>query len=185
MLLALYTFGQFRLPSAAPENDGFHARNDRNFAAAEASAGFVARSGYADEPGPESWGRQVYPRFHVERGDGWAPSTLSLWSGIDAAMAFSYGGIHAEALRHGQEWFVEPRWPPYAAWWTEARPDWAEAIIRHEHLADHGSTIFAFDFKMPFDASGQVTKVDTAAIRELVRENADRHAAAGFGRIAS
>ena len=139
MLLALYTFGQFRRMATAPENDGFHARNDANFAAAEASAGFVARSGYADEPGPESWGPQVYPRFHVERGDGRAPS-LSPWIDIEAAMAFSYGDIHADAVRHGRAWFVEPEWPPYAAWWTDDRPTWSEAIVRHEHLADFGST---------------------------------------------
>lgn len=181
MRLALYTFGQFRLPAAAPENDGFHARNDANFAAAEASAGFVARSGYADEPGPESWGRQVYPRFHVERGDGWAPATLSLWSGLEAAMAFAYGSLHAEAMRHGRDWFETPRWPPYAAWWTDGRPSWAEAVVRHEHLADRGPTAFAFDFKSPFDVAGRPTRTDSARIRALVAENAARGGAGAPG----
>ena len=72
--------------------------------------------------GPQSWGEQVYPRFYVERGDGWSPSTLSLWRDLTALMAFSYSGIHAEAMRHGREWFVKPTWPGYVLWWVAARP---------------------------------------------------------------
>src|SRR5262245_42473400 len=82
-----------------------HDRNDRNFRAAESSDGFIARSGYDGEPGPESCGKQVFPRFYVERGDGWSPSTLSLWRDLELPMAFTYAGIHAEAMRYGREWF--------------------------------------------------------------------------------
>ncbi|BDA84772.1 hypothetical protein Sa4125_23140 [Aureimonas sp. SA4125] len=76
--LALYNFGMFRRPSDDPVNRGFHDRNDPNLRAVEASDGFISRSGYPDEPGPPSWGVQVFPRFFVDNGDGWAPSTLSL-----------------------------------------------------------------------------------------------------------
>src|SRR5688572_79781 len=114
--IALYTFGVFRRPADDPANRGFHDRNDVNFEAVEASAGFIARSGYEDEPGPASWGEHVYPRFYVERGDGHSPSTLSLWTDLESPMAFSYAGIHAEALKHGRDWFVRPEWPPYVLW---------------------------------------------------------------------
>lgn len=171
--LALYAFGVFRAPADDPVNQGFHDRNDVNFVIAESSEGFIARSGYADEPGPDSWGEQVFPRFYVERGDGWSPSTLSLWADLAAPMAFSYAGIHAEAMRHGREWFLEPAWPPYALWWVEANhtPSWTEAVNRHEFLHDNGSSAFAFDFKRPFDEEGQPTTVDRDALRRYRRMN--------------
>jgi hypothetical protein len=174
--LALYNFSMFRLPSEHPANQGFHDRNDRNFLIAEGSDGFVARSGYDDEPGPESWGEQVYPRFHVDNGDGWSPSTLSLWRDLASPMAFSYGGFHAETMRHGREWFPHQDWPPYVLWWVEAgrRPDWHEGVERLEHLHDHGPNAFAFDFKKPFDAQGRPVEIDRALVKHKMKLNADR-----------
>ena len=101
MLVALYTFGVFRAPANDPANQGFHSRNDRNLQAVEAAEGFVARSGYDGDPGPESWGVQVFPRFYVERGDGWSPATLSLWRDLESPMAF--------ALHRGSWRGAEPR----------------------------------------------------------------------------
>ena len=178
--LAVYTFEVFRQPAESPVNQGFYDRNERNFRAAELSLGFVARSGYADEPGPDSWGVQVYPRFYVERGDGWSPSTLSLWSDLAEAMAYSYGPIHAEAMRHARDWFVPATWPPYVLWWTEpgAPPEWSEAVRRHAFLHDRGPTAEAFDFKTPFDAQGQPTSIDRAALKRLIQMNAERQRAA-------
>jgi hypothetical protein len=174
--LAVYTFEVFREAADAPVNQGFYDRNERNFRAAEMSEGFVARSGYADVPGPESWGDHVYPRFYVERGDGWSPSTLSLWRDLPEAMAYSYGPIHAEAMRHARDWFVPATWPPYALWWTDpgARPDWAEAVARHALLHERGPTAEAFDFKTPFDAGGGPTSIDRAALKRLIQANAER-----------
>ena len=174
--LALYTFGQFRLPSEDPANDGFHARNDPVFAAAEAAEGFIARSGYDDEPGPESWGEQVYPRFYRDNGDGWAPETLSLWRDAESVMAFSYSGIHGEAMRHARDWFDKPTWPPLALWWVEGdhTPDWAEAVARHEHLADHGPTPHAFTFKTFFDAKGAAGSIDQDRVRAMIGKKAAR-----------
>jgi len=174
--LALYTFGIFQGSADDPANQGFHDRNDAAFAAAEAAEGFIARSGYAGEPGPASWGEQVYPRFYVERGDEWSPSTISLWRDLESAMAFSYSGLHAESLKLGRNWMVKPQWPPYALWWVDAAhtPDWPEAVARHEHLADHGSTPRAFDFKTPFDGHGLAAVIDRARIRQLAALNAAR-----------
>lgn len=75
--LAIYNFNNFRVRAEEPANQGFHDRNDLNFQAAEMSEGFVARSGYEGEEGPESWGPQVFPRFYIDNGDGWAPATPS------------------------------------------------------------------------------------------------------------
>jgi len=172
--LALYNFSMFRVPSDQPANRGFHDRNDRNFQIAEASDGFIARSGYADEPGPESWGEQVYPRFHVDNGDGWAPSTLSLWRDLASPMAFSYAGFHAETMRHGREWFPHQDWPPYVLWWVEARPEWRDGVQRLEHLHDHGASAVAFSFKEAFDAEGRPVAIDRAEVKRKMQLNEDR-----------
>lgn len=180
--LALYTFGIFRRPSADPVNDGFHARNDANLAAVEQSEGFIARSGYDGDPGPASWGAHRYPRFHTGS-DPHSPSTLSLWRSLEAPMAYTYGGIHAEALSHGREWFLKPSlpplkpaWPPYVLWWVAAGhvPDWQEAVARHEHLHDHGASPIAFDWKTPFDADGRPVEIDRTEVRRLTGINLAR-----------
>jgi hypothetical protein len=172
--LALYNFGIFRKPSDDPANQGFHDRNEPNFLAAEAGDGFIARSGYDGDPGPESWGRQVFPRFYVERGDGSSPSTLSLWEDLSSPMAFAYSGIHAEALKHGRQWFLKPAWPPYVLWWVDCNhtPTWQEGVARHEFLHDNGASAFAFDFKSPFDEDGNPTTIDRTAIERKMLINA-------------
>ena len=180
--IALYTFGIFRRPSADPVNDGFHARNDINLAAAEQAEGFIARSGYDGDPGPASWGMHAYPRFYTGT-DPHSPSTLSLWTGLESPFAFTYHGIHAEALAHGRDWFLKPNlppekpaWPPYVLWWVAADhvPDWHEAVTRHEYLHDHGSSAEAFNWHMPFNADGVPTKIDHLAVRAVTARNLAR-----------
>jgi len=158
-----------------PSNDGFHARNDGVLAAIDRAAGLIARSGYMGDPGPRPWGQEVYPRFYVERGDGWSPATLSLWQDLESPMAAAYAGVHAEALAHGREWFQKPQWPPYVCWWVDRlhRPNWAEAVQRHEQLHDDGPSPQAFNFKQPFDAEGRETTIDRDRVKALARQNAD------------
>lgn len=177
--LALFTFGVFREPADSPVNQTFRDRNDPILAAAELSAGFIARAGYDDEPGSELWGEQVYPRFYVERGDGWTPATLSLWRDLESAMAFSYAGLHAVALSLGRAWFAKGDWPPYALWWVpeDHRPEWAEAAARHEFLHDEiqagrGPSAKAFTFKQPFDADGNPVRIDRERVKQLAEQNA-------------
>ncbi len=171
--LAVFTFGLFRKPADDPANQGFYDRNDGNLAAAERSDGFIARSGYDGDPGPETWGEQVFPRFYVERGDGWTPATLSLWEDLESIFAFAYTGYHAEALRHGRTWFREGDWPPYVAWWVagDHRPDWAEAVARHEQLYDEGPGPAAFNFAKPFTAAGEPTEIDRARAKDKAARN--------------
>ncbi len=168
--LALFTFGIFRAPSDDPVNDGFHERNDPILELVDTAPGLVARSGYEDEPGPDPWGDQVYPRFYEEKGDGWCPATLSVWQDLESPMAFSYFGLHAEALKHAREWFLTPQWPPLALWWIEAGayPEWSDAVTRHEFLHDHGSTPFAFNFKHPFDAVGKPAQINRQRVKAIV-----------------
>ena len=164
--LAVYNFNNFRVRADEPVNQGFHDRNDLNFRAAETSEGFVARSGYEGEERPESWGPQVFPRFHIDNGDGWAPATLSLWRDLTSLYAFTYSAIHIEAMRNARQWFDPHTWPPYVLWWVSEGhvPTWQDGCERLEYLHDHGSSAFAFDFKAPFDPHGHRTAFDRAAV---------------------
>ena len=176
--LAIYNFNNFRHPSDHPTNAGFHDRNDLNFAAAEVSDGFIARSGYDGDPGPASWGDQVFPRFFRGHGDEGAPSTLSLWEDLPSLFAFSYAGIHTDALRHARQWFDRQTWPPYVLWWADPDrvPTWAEGVERLEHMHDHGVSPYAFDFKTPFDEAGCPTVVDRESVKRKQGRNAVRQA---------
>ena len=102
MALALYTFGQFLKPAQDAANDGFHALNDPVMASVDAAPGLIARSGYASDDGTAPWGPEIYPRFYRDRGDGWSPATLSLWTDLGAVAAFTYSGLHAAAMRQGR-----------------------------------------------------------------------------------
>lgn len=168
--LALYTFGLFATRADDPANDGFYARNDRIFALVDRAPGLIARSGYASDPGPAPWGREVYPRFFTdEHGEGWAPATLSLWQDLESAFASVYFGLHAEAMAHGREWFRPPAWPPLTLWWhaETGYPQWAEGVRRHHHLHDHGVPPDAFTFAEPHDADGHRLRIDRARARSL------------------
>ena len=167
MPLALYTFGMFLRPAADPANDGFHALNDPVLDAVDKAEGMIARSGYASDGEGRTWGPEVYPRFHRDNGDGWAPATLSLWRDLESVAAFTYTGLHATALRRGREWFQKPAWPPLVLWWhmDEAPPTWAEGVRRHEHLHDHGPTPDAFNFAQAFDSNGALQPLDRDRLR--------------------
>lgn len=154
--LAIYNFGVFTEPSEHPTNDDWHAREGPIFDRLANASGFITRSGYDDDPALKSWGEQVLPRFYEERGDGWAPATLSLWESLETLFEFTYKGLHKEAFARGKQWMVRGDWPPYVLWWVkhDHQPNWAEGVERFEHLHDHGSTAKAFNFKHPFGVDG-------------------------------
>ncbi|WJH41219.1 DUF3291 domain-containing protein [Aliirhizobium terrae] len=172
--LAIYNFGLFVAPYESDAVEGFRLREPANFAAAECAEGFLGRAGYGEEAGLESWGEQVFPRFIEGSGFDWAPSSLSLWADLESLMAFSYSGVHADALKHARNWQVERRWPALVLWWTEHRPDWADAVERFERLHDHGPGPAAFHFKDPYGPDGERISIDRARVRELAALNAER-----------
>jgi hypothetical protein len=173
--LAMYNFGLHVAPYESEAVEGFRLREAANFEAATRAGGFIGRSGYTGEPGTHSWGQQVFPRFITGSGFDSAPSSLSLWEDIESLMAFSYSGVHADALKHARNWNVKPSWPPLVLWWVEARyrPDWSEAVERFEHLADHGPSARGFTFKQPFGTDGAELMIDRGRVRELAARNAE------------
>jgi len=176
--LAIYNFGIHVADYGDLAIEGFLRREPLNFEAATRASGFVARSGYDGEPGPESWGTQVFPRFLTGSGREYGPSSLSLWQDIESLMAFSYSGIHAEALKHARQWNVEQAWPPLVLFWVEAgrRPEWCEAVERLERLADHGTSPVAFTFKQPFEPSGAAYLIDRTRVKAIAAGNAEGQA---------
>jgi hypothetical protein len=176
--LAIYNFGVHVAPYGDPAVNGFALREPLNFEAAVRAVGYVGRSGYDGEPGPESWGVQTFPRYLQGSGHESGPSSLSLWQDIECLMAFSYSGIHAEALKHARCWNVPQKWPPLVLFWVEAgqRPVWAEAVSRFERLADDGPSSAAFTFKQPYDPEGRPYLIDRARVKAISAENAEGQA---------
>ncbi len=176
--LAIYNFGLFVAPDDDPAIEGFRLREPFNFEAAARSEGFVGRSGYAGEPRPRSWGTQVFPRFIKGSGFDAAPSSLSLWTDIESLMAFTYSGVHADALKHARNWNQERRWPALVLWWVDAgqRPVWADGAARLERLHDLGPDADAFTFKEPFADNGEVYAIDRERVRRIAQNNAERQA---------
>lgn len=174
MRLAIYNFGIQIAPYDDPRVAGFARREPLNFQAAERSEGFIARSGYDGEPGPPSWGEQVFPRFLKENGAASGVSSLSLWRDIESVMAYSYSGVHAEALKHGRHWNIPQQWPPLVLWWVDAthQPVWAQAVERLEHLHEQGPSPRAFHFKMPFDADGAPAVINRGRVKDIAERNA-------------
>jgi len=173
--LAFYNFGLHVAPAESEIVEGFVLREPSNFEAAARACGFIGRSGYAGYPGVRSWGVQVFPRYIEGSGFTSAPSSLSLWADIESLMAFTYNGVHAEALKHARNWNVKPTWPPLVLWWVSAyhRPDWQEGVERLEYLADHGPSAFAFTFKQPYGPDGAETVIDRDRVKEFAARNAE------------
>ena len=172
--LAAYNFGLHVDDYESPRVEGFRLREPLNIEAAGRAEGFVGRSGYAGEPGPESWGEKVYPRFLAGSGFTDAPSSLSLWLDLESLMAFTYGGVHADALKHARNWNRRQEWPPLVLWWVKegARPVWADGAERLEHLHDHGPSPHAFTFKTPFRPDGEPAAIDRQSVKEKAARNA-------------
>lgn len=170
MPLALYTFGLFIHPAEHPANGGFYELNDPIFEIVDKAPGLIARSGYASDAGPNPWGKEIYPHFYEEKGDGWCPATLSLWTDIESLFHFTYYGLHKTALKRGKEWFQNGDWPPLVLWWhkdNKTYPTWSDAVERYEQLHDNGPTPDGFNIKTLFDEHGQRFKIEIERVKFL------------------
>ena len=172
--LALYNFGLHVDDYDSPRVEGFRLREPLNFEAAKRAEGYVGRSGYDGEPGPASWGEKVYPRFIEGSGFTDAPSSLSLWSSLEALMAFTYSGVHADALKHARNWNQRQAWPALVLWWVKegTRPCWADGVERLEFLHDNGPAPRAFTFKAPFCPDGNAVAIDRDEVKTMAGRNA-------------
>jgi hypothetical protein len=174
--LAFMTVGVMREPVGHAQVQGFIDRAPGVYAAADRSDGFHARSIRDYGTWLHSWGEMELPDCYPMPSGGMAQTamTLSLWSDLESVAAFSYNGAHAEALKRRREWFDKSAAPEYVAWWVEDdQPiDWKEGKARLDHLHNHGSSAFAFNFKNPFDANGNAYAIDRESVKAKAAMNA-------------
>lgn len=169
-LVAFTTFAILRAPVGDPQVQGFFDRLPDTFAAADRFEGFVGRRSRQPTDPRFDWGETDRTRFFDPAVHGGAVQTLSLWCTLESVAAFAYSGVHGEAMRHRREWFLEPAWPSYAAWWVGDGhvPDWREARERLEALHDRGASPSSFDFRTPFGPDGDPVTLDRDVVREIV-----------------
>jgi hypothetical protein len=167
--VAVLTFGIFHNGIENTTLPTFDERAANIFERANRMPGFiklVADKSYHDEP---------ISTFVTDTDITGSSELLSLWTHLEPIFAFTYKGIHAEALNKRSQWFVKGAWPAYTLWWVDDDhiPDWHEAYERHHHLHQHGATAFAFDFKQPFDAAGQ--PVDRILAKSIAQSSSLSH----------
>lgn len=148
--LAQYNIARARAPLGDPLLGDFVAAIARLNEAAERAPGFVWR--LKDESGASSAYVRAYddPRMLVN---------LSVWESVDALRAYTYAAPHIELFRRRAEWFEPHAGPSLVLWWIEAghKPTVEEADARLRHLAVHGPTEYAFNFRSadaPHSAGG-------------------------------
>jgi Domain of unknown function (DUF3291) len=173
--LAIYNFGVHVESYSTASVQGFALREPFNFEAAARAVGFVGRSGYDDEPGPESWGDHVIPHSLGDFGGRSTVSSLSLWEDIESLSAFSYTGVHADALKHARQWNVKQDWPPLVLFWLPAgeRPSWSDGVERFERLMRYGPAPAHFTFKNAFSPEGEPYQLDRGRVKQLTAANLD------------
>jgi Domain of unknown function (DUF3291) len=150
---------------------GFFDRAPATIAAARRFAGYIAGSTQFHIDAGTSSNRATHPSYYRPDVHAGIACTLSLWSSVESAFAYSYSDAHAEALARRKEWFARGDWPPYAAWWAsdEYVPSFADAAVRLDHLHAQGATSFAFDFKAPYDTNGARATVDRERVKRLIQ----------------
>lgn len=164
--ISFFTLGVMKAPAGDSVVQGFVDRLGDVYAAADGSAGFFARSIRDVQTWEHSWGPVIAPKCVP---DGLSLNqlamTLSLWRDLESVAAFSYRGMHGDALSKRGEWFTKGPWPSYVAWWVEGhhQPTWREAVDRIDLLHARGSTSAAFTFRQPFDAAGTAMRLKSAS----------------------
>ncbi|MEP6755535.1 MAG: DUF3291 domain-containing protein [Chthonomonadales bacterium] len=172
--LAFTTFGVLIEPSNHPQSKGFVDRIEETYAEAEGCEGFIDRSVRDIKTWTHSWGEQVCPNFLDPALAAQIAQTVTIWDDLESVFAYSYTGFHAEGLKMRKEWFREPEYPNYAAWWVadDHQPTFAEATQKLEMLHAQGSTPESFSFKKPFDTQGNPAVLDQAVAKEKMKRNA-------------
>ena len=140
--LAQVNIARMKAPLDSPVMAGFVARIDEINALADRSAGFVWRLQTGE-------GNATYLRPYD---DDRILFNMSVWESIEHLRDYVYRSMHVEVLRSREEWFTKFDSAYLALWWVPAghRPSIDEAKKRLAHLADHGPTSFAYNFKVTF-----------------------------------
>jgi hypothetical protein len=141
---------RLRFPPGDSRVAGFVDNVSRVNAVAERSPGFIWR--HSDEQSDLG----LEARFQALNPDPHLAISLSVWETVRHLWQFVYKTVHGGFLRRRGEWFEPWPGPNYVVWnlTTSGRPTLEEGWSRLAHLADHGPTSFAYDFKF-VDATSQ------------------------------
>ena len=140
--LAQVNVARMRAPLDSPLMADFVAALEPINALADAAPGFVWR---LQADGGDSTSIRAFD-------DDAILINMSVWSSIDALIDFVYRSGHTAVMRRRKEWFE--RISTYLAlWWTPAGeiPTLFDARERLDHLAAHGPTPYAFNFRRRFE----------------------------------
>lgn len=161
--LAVLTFGIFQNGIENSTLPTFYQRSPSVMAIAQQTPGFIKLTG------DKSDRTEPHAKYLSDTDLIGTSELITLWKDLESLFAFVYNGLHAEALNKRSQWFVKGAFPPYVLWWVadDYIPDWLEAYARLEHLHEHGSTAYAFDFKQPFDAEGTAVQVDRVLAKSI------------------
>lgn len=168
-VVAFVTVGLLREPFGDPVVQGFVDRVPAVFEVAEGARGFISRSVTDYETYERSWGKVERPDYLAGFENPRSVAiTMSLWEDLESVAAFSYHGLHGEALKLRREWFVDTGASAHVAWWTEDtnKVDPKLAKSKMEQLHANGPTAEAFSLRKTFDAVGNEYKLDVEKIRE-------------------
>lgn len=143
--IAHMNVARLRFPPGDPRVAGFVDNVPRVNAIAERSAGFIWR--HVDEGA--SVGDGI--RFEALDDDPCLAISLSLWRSVAELRHFVTKTVHGAFLRRRVEWFEPWSGPNYVVWdHAEAGPpSLEEGWLRLRHLAAHGASAYAYDFRFP------------------------------------
>ena len=146
--LAEINVGRLRAAIDDPSLADFVAQLEPVNRLADASPGFVWR--LASEPG------SAVP-YHHAPGDDRLIVNMSVWTSVEALIAYVYRGDHGAVYRARSRWFEPPEHVPFALWWVPEghRPSLSEGLERLEELRRHGPTRRAFTLKHRFEPGPQ------------------------------
>lgn len=141
--VAQVNIGKIKAPLDDARMAGFVNRLEEINALADGSPGFVWR---LQTPA----GNATYLRPYD---DDRILVNMSVWESIEALKHYVYRTVHAELLRHRQQWFEAFVGSYMALWWVPVghTPGVDEAKKRLAYLEKHGPSQFAFTFKSVFE----------------------------------
>ena len=88
-------------------------------------------------------------RLRYEVDDPRIAINLSVWESVEALERFVYLTLHKRFYARRSEWFDHFDGPYFVMWRVPAghRPSVEEAVARLDHLKEHGTSDYAFDWQ--------------------------------------
>lgn len=141
--LAQLNVGRLLAPVESERIAGFVSALEPINAIADASPGFVWR--LQTEAGDATSIRPTEDDLFL--------INMSVWSSLEALRAFTYDSAHVGILRQRRDWFERLATAHLVLWWVPVGhvPSVTEALVRLDHLRQHGPTPHAFTFRTPFE----------------------------------